>query len=188
MSPLQSRFTITLCSLLSVSTLAFGQNASIEANLKGANGHPPKNAQVRIESVGKQTKPVVVKPDTDGHVTVAKLEAGSYRVTAIVDGKVQSSQNVNVEANKPAVVAFKIPNASNTAAVPSGAKTKIVGHMRYVWVPGQTGSRFGGYWKEAGTVDRGQDANGNVVTGDGQTMEQAQRQGRSGAASGSATR
>jgi hypothetical protein len=187
MLPLLSRFTITLCSLLSFSSLAFSQNASIEANLKGADGHPPKNAQVRIESLGQQTKPVVVKPDTSGHVTVAKLEAGSYRVTAIIDGKVQSSQNVKVEANKPAVVAFKIPNASNTT-VPSGAKTKVVGHMRYVWVPGQTGSRFGGYWKEAGTVDRVQDANGNLVTGDGQAMENAQRQGRSGAAPGGATR
>lgn len=72
MSPHSSRFTIAVVSVLSVSTLAFGQQASIEANLKGADGHPPKNAQVRIESLDKQAKGVVVKPDANGHVTVAK--------------------------------------------------------------------------------------------------------------------
>ncbi len=173
-----SRCTISLCSLLSVSSLAFGQKASIEANLKGADGHPPKNAQVQIESLDKKTKAVVVKSDARGHVTVGKLEAGSYRVSAIVDGKVQSSQKVKAGADKPAVVAFNLPKASSPASV-SGAKTKIVGHKRYVWVPGQIGSRFGGYWREEGTVEVTQDPNGNVATGDAQTMEDAQRQTRS---------
>jgi len=186
MSPLSSRFTIALCGL-SVCTLAFGQQASIEANLKGADGQPAKNAQVQIDSLDKKAKAIVVKTDASGHAAVTKLEAGSYRVSAIVGGKVQSSQKVKAEASKPAVVAFKVPNASGTA-VSSGAKTKVVGHVRYVWVPGQTGSRFGGYWKEAGTADLVQDANGNLVTGDGQAMENAQRQGRSGAAPGSSTR
>jgi len=178
MSPFSSRSAITLCSLLSISTLAFGQKASIEANLKGADGHPPKNAQVQIESLDKKAKAVVVKPDASGHVAVAKLEAGSYRVSAIVDGKVQSSQKVKAEANKPAVVALKVTNVFSAAAA-SGAKTKVVGHKMYVWVPGQIGSRFGGYWKEAGTADVVTDANGNVATGDGRTMESAQSQTRS---------
>lgn len=104
-------------------------------------------------------------------------EAGSYRVTAIVDGKVQSSQKVKAAANTPAVVAFKIPAASSTA-VASGAKTKVVGHKRYVWVPGQTGSRFGGYWKEAGTADLVQDANGNVTTASGDGMDNIQKETR----------
>ena len=177
-----SRFTITLCSLLSISTLAFGQKPSLEANLKGADGHPPKNAQVRIESLDKKTKAVVVKPDASGHASVAKLDAGSYRVTAIVDGKVQSSQNVKVEANKPAVVSFKIPAASTTTVAANGVKTKIVGQKRYVWVPGQTGSRFGGYWKEAGTVTKPAETGASAVdTVGGDAADQVQRQSRSGA-------
>ncbi len=178
MSSRTSRFTITLFSLLCVTSLAFGQKASIEANLKGADGHPPKNAQIQIESLDKKAKAVVVKPDASGHVVVDKLEAGSYRVSAIVDGKVQSSQKVKAQANKPAVVAFKMPNAASPATA-SGAKTKIVNHKRYVWVPGQVGSRFGGYWREEGTAEVATDANGNVVTGDGRTMENAQSQTRS---------
>jgi hypothetical protein len=175
MSP--SHFTITLCSFLSVSTLAFGQKASIEANLKGADGHPPKNAQVQVESLDKKAKPIVVKPDASGHATVAKLEAGSYRVSTIVDGKVQSSQKVKVEANKPAVVTFKTSNASSTV-VASGAKTKVVGHTRYVWVPATIGSRFGGYWKEAGTADILTDGNGNTINASGDGMDNLQRQTR----------
>jgi Carboxypeptidase regulatory-like domain len=179
MSPHVSRFTIAACSLLSVSTFAFGQNASIEANLKGADGQPAKNAQVQVDSLDKKAKAIVVKTDANGHAVVTKLEAGSYRVSAVVGGKVQSSQKVKVDASKPAVVAIKVANASSTTAVPAGAKTKIVGHKRYVWVPGQTGSRFGGYWKEAGTADLVQDANGNVTTASGDGMDNIQKQTRS---------
>ena len=184
-----SRFTITLCSLLSVSTLAFGQKPSLEANLKGADGHPSKNAQVRIESVDKKAKAVVVKADASGHASVAKLDAGSYRVTAIVDGKVQSSQTVKVEANKTAVASFKTPAASTTTVAANGAKTKIVGQKRYVWVPGQTGSRFGGYWKEAGTVNKPAETGASAVDVGGEgTAEAMQRQGRAGAPTGTGGR
>jgi hypothetical protein len=178
MSSPVARFAIPLFSFLSVCTLAFGQQASIEANLKGADGQPAKNAQVQIDSLDKKAKAIVVKTDASGHAVATKLEAGSYRVSAIVGGKVQSSQKVKAEANKPAVVAFKVPNASSAAAT-SGAKTKVVGHTRYVWVPGQTGSRFGGYWKEAGTADRMVDANGDVTTSNGDGMDNIQKQTRS---------
>lgn len=182
MSPRISRFTITLCFLLSISALAFGQKPSLEADLKGADGHPPKSAQVRVESVDKKSKAVVVKADASGHASVGKLDAGSYRVTAIVEGKVQSSQNVKVEANKPAVVSFKTPAASTTTVAANGAKTKIVGQKRYVWVPGQTGSRFGGYWKEAGTVNKPAETGASAVDVGGEgAADSMQRQGRSGA-------
>ncbi len=114
MSPFLSRFTITFCSLLSITSLALGQKASIEASLKGADGHLPKNAQIRIESLDKKTKAIVVTPDAHGHVVVSSLEGGQYRVTAIVGGKTTSSQVIKVAANKSATATFDPTNTSGT--------------------------------------------------------------------------
>jgi hypothetical protein len=177
MSPRNIFSAVTLCGFLSLSTLAFGGNSGIEVDLKGA----PKNAQVRIEALDKKTKPMDVKPDARGKVAVSQIAPGSYRVSVIVDGKVRVSQKMKVQANKPTVVALKVPPAStaSTTAIPAGAKTKVVDKKLYVWVPGPTGSRFGGYWKEAGKATIVTDENGNTTTGGEQMMEDAQRQQRS---------
>ena len=175
-----TRITLPLFAFLSASTLAFAGNASIEANLTGVDARALKTAQIRVESLDKKSKAVVVKPDSHGHAMVANLEQGQYRVTAIVDGKTQSSQKVKAGANKTATVALKVAAASTaSAAVPAGAKTKVVGTKRYVWVPGQIGSRFGGYWKEVGGTGKPQETGADNVSDIGAAgAEDLQRQQR----------
>ncbi len=182
--PLKPFFSlVVVCISFALPALSFAETASIQATVTGPDGRTPKQAEVRVEALNKKSKAIVVRTDRTGAVKVQNIEAGSYRVSAIVDGKVQSSQNVKVQATKPAVLTFKIPNTSSAAAsntaVSSTAKTKVVGHTRYVWVPGQIGSRFGGYWKEAGSANKPVETGAQSVDVGGEgTAEAMQAQGR----------
>jgi hypothetical protein len=182
MMSLKSYFPLVIvCISFALPSLGFAETASIQATVTGPDGRTPKQAEVRVEALNKKSKAIMVRADRTGAVQVQNIEAGSYRVSAIVDGKVQSSQNVKVQANKPAVLTFKIPNTAKTSspATSSTAKTKIVGQKRYVWVPAQIGSRFGGYWKEAGTVNKPVETGAqNVDVGGEGAAEAMQRAGR----------
>lgn len=172
------------CISFALPALSVAETASIKATVTGSDGRTPKQAEVRFEALNKKSKAIIVRADRTGAVQVQNIEAGSYRVSAVVDGKVQSSQNVKVAGNKPAVLTFKLPNTAKTSspAASSTAKTKIVGQKRYVWVPGQIGSRFGGYWKEAGTVSAPVETGAqNVSVGGEAAAEELQKQGRSSA-------
>lgn len=120
---------------------AFGQKAVIEADVRGVDGAPAKGAEVRIERQDKKAAPVFAKTDKQGRVVANDLEIGSYKVTATVEGGVQSSQMVKIRNNKPTLIPFDM---RKTAAVAGKA------HKRSVWVPAQTGSRLGGHWEEVG--------------------------------------
>jgi hypothetical protein len=168
MSPRSISYAIAVGTFLSLAGFALAGNAGIDASVKGTDGHPAKNAQVRIEALDKKTPAVVVKPDVHGLAAIRNLDAGSYRVTAIVDGKVSATQVVKAAANKPTMVALKANQTTGTAS----AK----GKKKMVWVPAPVGSRFGGYWKETGTADVAQGSDGNnVITGGSETMENMQQ-------------
>jgi hypothetical protein len=132
---------VIFCTWFLLIGAAFGQKASIEADIKGVDGRPAKNAEVRIERRDQKTQPVIMKTDGRGHLAATKLDAGTYNVTATVEGGVQSSQVVKTQANKPSIVTFDMrKNAAVTGKTPK----------RYVWVPSETGSQLGGHWVEVG--------------------------------------
>ena len=120
---------------------AFGQKSVIEADVRGVDGAPAKGAEVRIERQDKKAAPVIAKTDKQGRVLASDLEIGSYKVTATVEGGVQSSQIVKTQANKHLLIPFDM---RKTVAVAGKAR------KRSVWVPSQTGTRLGGHWEEVG--------------------------------------
>ncbi len=172
----RSLLTLVSSSFL-ITTLAFAGKSGIEADVNdAANGKPIPNAQVRIEPFDKKSKPIVVKPDAKGHITVSGLSAGSYRVTAVVDGKAQSVQTVKVTANASASTVLKVNKA---AAKTTASHT---GTTKSMYRPGQVGSRFGGYWHETGDKAKPKETGADDVSdGNAGMMEDAQRQSRSGA-------
>lgn len=168
--------TIVFCSWFVLLGAAFGQKASIEADVKGVDGRPSKNAEIRIERRDKTTQPVIVKTDGRGHLTATSLEAGTYKVTAIVEGGVQSSQVLKTQTNKAFRVTFDL---GKTAAMTGKAK------RRYVWVHPQTGTRFGGHWEEAGEASGTADpSERNIDKLNGNSMDNIQRQSLSNTAPG----
>jgi hypothetical protein len=160
--------TVIFCSSFFVLTAAFGQKAAIEADVKGVDGRPSKGAEVRIERVDKKTQPVIAKTDGRGHLAANNLEAGTYKLTATVEGGVQSTLMVKTQANKPLLVTFDM---RKTAAV-TGKKAK-----RYVWVASETGTRLGGHWVEVGQDGQRTDpSTRNLDMMNGNAMNNLQRQ------------
>jgi hypothetical protein len=161
---------VVLCSFFLLLGVAFGQKASIEADVKGADGRPPKTAEVRIEQMNKKGAPMIAKTDRRGHLAVTNLEVGTYKLTAVIDGRLQSPQIVKTQANKPSVVTFDL---RKTAAA---ADTK----KKYYWVPSQTGSNFGGHWVEVGQSDQAAAPGAQSVDSvNANAMDNMQRQSRS---------
>ena len=95
---------------------------------------------------------------------MANLEVGTYKLTAIVAGGVQSSQIVKAQAQKPILVTFDLTKTPATVG-----KSK----KRMVYVPAPTGTRIGGGWVEvnedgqATTTPNGQ----NVDTMSGDSLQ-----------------
>lgn len=125
------------CSTFFLLSAAFGQKTAIQADVKGVDGRPAKTAEVRIERQDKKTAPMLVKTDWRGRMAVANLEVGTYKLTAIVAGGIQSSQIVKTQAQKPSLVTFDLTKAPVTAGK---------GKTRMVYVPAPTGTRIGGGW------------------------------------------
>ncbi len=170
--------TLLVCSsfIFSGLALAAGKGGGIDAQLKDVDAKGLKTAQVRIESVDKKSKPLVVKPDAKGHVAVNDLAAGSYRVTAVVDGKAQSVQTVKVTANGSTSTVLTVNKVNKTVAT-STTTTKSM------YRPGQVGSRFGGYWHEEGQKAKPKETGAQDVDEvGGKALDDAQRQSRSGTA------
>ena len=131
--------TVIFCSTFSLLGAAFGQKATIEADIKGVDGRPARSAEVRIERQDKKAVPVIVKTNWRGHFSATDLEVGTYKLTATVAGGIQSAQVVKTSVQKPLLVTFdfeKRPAMTN--------KSK----KRMVYLPAQTGTRIGGGWVE----------------------------------------
>jgi hypothetical protein len=155
---------VVFCSTFFLLANAFGQKTAIQADVKGVDGRPAKAAEVRIERQDKKTAPMLVKTDWRGRMAVANLEVGTYKLTAIVAGGIQSSQVVKAQVQKPLAVTFDM---SKTPAMVGKSK------KRMVYVPAPTGTRIGGGWVEVD--DNGQPTPGqkgdNVDTMSGNSLE-----------------
>jgi hypothetical protein len=167
MSPKTLCITLTFASTFLLLNSAFAQKATLQAEVTGVDGRPSRAAQIQIERQDKKMAPLIVAADKRGHLAATSLDAGTYKVTATVEGGIKSSQTVKVRASKPSVVAF---NMSKTSAVTGKGKKK------YVWVPSETGTHLGGRWVE---VDEASTADSptarNVDTLSGNSLERAQR-------------
>ena len=147
---------IAFCLLLSVSSGLAWAGSALEGTVKAPDGHPIKNAQVRIEAKGGKFAKTTTT-DAKGHYFCDGLTAGTdYNVTLVVNGSVKASVlNTKTQAGKPTALNFDLHQAK-------GSSKK---HM--VWVPTESGTHIGpanGYWVEV-------DENGQVVNKANQDVE-----------------
>lgn len=161
--------TLTLSSFFFLLGSAFGQKASLEADVKGIDGKASRSAEIRLERLDKKVAPVGVKANWRGHATLSDVEKGTYKVTAIVEGGVHSSQTVKITANRN-LLAFDL---SKSAAAARKA------NRRFVWQEAATGTHLGGHWVEVGAeASNGKAGAQNVETMNGESMDNMQRMGR----------
>ncbi|HEX4631756.1 MAG TPA: carboxypeptidase-like regulatory domain-containing protein [Chthoniobacterales bacterium] len=131
---------LALSSLLLVST-GFGQPVKIAGEVKGANSKPAKGADVRVDRVDKKAAPVMAKTDAKGQFAATVLDVGTYKVTAMLPGGIQSSQIVKADGKKQLLINFDLkPTSAKTVA----AVTK----KRSIWIPSPTGTHMLGHWEE----------------------------------------
>jgi len=146
---------ITCCVLLWVSSGLVWAGGALEGTVKSPDGHPIKNAQVKVEAKGGKFAKTTTT-DAKGHYLCDGLTAGTgYNVTLIVNGSVKASiLNTKPQAGKPTALNFDLHQGKSTSK----------NHM--VWVPTETGTHIGaanGHWVEV-------DENGHVVNGSNQDV------------------
>lgn len=139
---------IVFCLLLWVSSGLAWAGGALEGTVKAPDGHPIKNAQVRIETKGGKFAKTITT-DAKGHYFCDGLITGAdYNVTLVVNGSVKASiLNTRTQAGKPTALNFDLHQAKGTSK----------NHM--VWVQTETGTHIGaanGHWVEV-------DENGHVV-------------------------
>jgi hypothetical protein len=156
------RVVVAFCSLFFLAGYVSAQKTPIEADVKGVDGRPAKAAEVRIERQDKKMLPVIGRTDSHGHLAPINLDAGTYKLTATVQGGIQASQIVKTQGNKPLRVAFEM----NKTAVVANKKTKNI-----AWGTPPTGTRIGRRYKD----DDGSSAD-NVGNINGNALDTATRQ------------
>jgi hypothetical protein len=127
---------LVLAGSFAFSATILAQTSSIEGNVTGRDGRPPKDAEVRFEQKGQQISPITSRTDAKGHYTAA-LPRGTYRMSLVERGTVRASITVKATGENSRIDFDLRPSAE-----------KKIRH--YVWVGGETGSHLPGHWVEAG--------------------------------------
>src|SRR6478609_5054420 len=101
-----SSFLVAAAFAFSPSTPA--QASGIEGKVRGVDGRPLQNAEVRIQRQDKTVAPVTIQTDAKGrYVSSALPTFGTYKISVVENGKVKS--NVTIEtAGKMARVDFNL--------------------------------------------------------------------------------
>jgi hypothetical protein len=127
---------LLLSSAFAFSATLSAQTSSVEGNVTGTDGRPPKDAEIRFEQKGRQISPIVSRTDANGRYTVA-LPRGIYKMSLRERGAVKASITVKATGLNSRIDFDLRPSAE-----------KKIKH--YVWVGGETGSHLPGHWVEAG--------------------------------------
>ena len=140
---------IAFCLLLWVSSGLAWAGGALEGTVKAPDGHPIKNAQVRIEAKGGKFAKTITT-DAKGHYFCDGLTTGTdYNVTLVVNGSVKASiLKTRIQPGKPTQLSFNLRQEKGSPKH----------HM--VWVPQETGTHIGstnGSWVEVD--DNGQPVN-----------------------------
>jgi hypothetical protein len=120
------------------------QASGIEGWVRGVDGRPLQNAEVRIERQDKTGAPVTIQTNAKGSYASSALPTGTYKISVVENGKVKSNVTVKT-AGESARVDFDLKS--------SGAN----GIKHYVLVSG-TGSHIAARWVQV-------DANGTPIAG-----------------------
>src|SRR5436190_2311561 len=120
------------------------QASGIEGHVRGVDGRPLQNAEVRIERQDKTGAPVTIQTNAKGSYASTALPTGTYKISVVENGKVKSNVTVKT-AGEPARVDFNLKSSG------------VNGVKHYVLVSG-TGSHIAARWVET-------DANGTPIAG-----------------------
>ena len=136
-----------ISSFLVVAAFAFcpstpAQASGIQGEVRGVDGRPLQNAQVRIERKDKAGAPVTMQTNAKGSYSSSALPAGTYKVSVVENGVVKSNVTIKMAASTARVDFNLKPSA--------GANVKL-----YVLIPG-AGTHLPPHWVEA-------DANGTPI-------------------------
>ena len=110
--------------------------SGIEGRVRGVDGRPLQNAEVRIERQGKTGAPVTIQTNAKGGYASSALPVGTYKISVLENGKVKSYVIVKT-SGQPARVDFNLKSSGTN------------GVKHFVLVSGGTGSRIAPYWVEA---------------------------------------
>jgi hypothetical protein len=138
---------------------AFGQ--SIEGVVRGPDGKPLKDAEVRVEQKGNKSV-LTTKTDARGHYSHARLSPGVYKVSVVLGGTEKSSVNVKTTTTNSRID-FDLKPAS----------AKKVKH--YVWVDAKTGSHMGSGWVEVDDAGSAVPGVSNTETKSGELAREMMR-------------
>jgi hypothetical protein len=98
---------------------AFGQ--SIEGVVRGPDGKPLKDAEVRVEQKGNKSV-VTTKTDAGGHYSHARLSPGVYKVSVVLGGAEKSSVNVKTTTTNSRIDFDLKPAAAKRLNTMSGSR------------------------------------------------------------------
>src|SRR2546421_2474271 len=120
------------------------QASGIEGHVRGVDGRPLQNAEVRIERQDKTGAPITIQTNAKGSYASSAVPAGTYKISVVEKGAVKSNVTIKT-AGETARVDFNLKSSGE----------KAVKH--YVLVSG-TGTHLAARWVEA-------DANGSPIAG-----------------------
>ena len=83
------------------------QASGIEGKVRGVDGRPLQNAEVRIERKDKTGAPVTIQTNAKGSYVSSALPAGTYKISVVENGKVKSNVTIKM-AGKTARVDFNL--------------------------------------------------------------------------------
>jgi len=127
------------------------QASGIEGEVRGVDGRPLQNAQVRIERKDKAGAPVTMQTNAKGSYSSSALPAGTYKVSVVENGAVKSNVTVKTKAS--------------TARVDFNLKPSAGANVKHYVLVSSAGTHLPPRWVEA-------DANGTPIAG-GSNMDVA---------------
>lgn len=117
--------------------------SALEGTVRDGNLNPIKNATVRIEPKQPDKFPSTTKTDANGHYSFDNLDAGTYRVTLLVDGKVKASiNNATTKSGEMRRLNFDLTGRYGARAT----------HL--VYLPDEKASHLGGHWVDVDRLGR----------------------------------
>jgi hypothetical protein len=142
-------YRTVISSFLAAAAFAFApstpaQASGIEGEIRGVDGRPLQNAQVRIERKDKAGAPITSQTNAKGSYVSSALPAGTYKISVVENGKVKSNVTVKTKAS--------------TARVDFNLKPSAGASVKHYVLVSEAGSHIAPYWVEA-------DAEGTPIAG-----------------------
>jgi len=114
--------------VLFLGSSAFAGNKSIQGSVIGTNGKPLAGAEVRADRSDAKSPSALTKTDAKGQYIFKDLPAGSYSITASVNGVPKSRATVKTQTNGWVEVDFDLRLAANnkTPAKPASNSSDAI--------------------------------------------------------------